>query len=421
MVQDDVGRIRMWQQQWNFTSMPLYITESGADFALRWNSTDATGNPRGRPRPARLQGRAYAYGVAAHQIENIAIGVDRTYAFNFLYYEEGGQNYGLIGQELTPLRGLAAYSTAVWMLQNKYYVGDLPNKDGPEGRARVFANVDRTEFVAAIFAGSWSADEFSGEMRPETPPAPMWSYSIPIIGAFGADGRDVPWSCSKSGGCQWGNYDKLGWVTLTSSVLRLLDSPTLASSLNGFGRQHAHTWQGSAFPDPGVGAAQQHRRWARQHKPAVAPPPVILQMVYDNNTVGIDHVQTSFGSTIAYTVSHASASTFNLTILLHSLDSGGGGHVSLEVTGGGAANPSAAVIVPPGRGASQHSFLINITQAVADAPTSGSGPLGLAVVDVVATGSWGTSAARHSGAGGSGGHASGGWEERLSLNFEVAS
>eukprot|EP00037_Helgoeca_nana_P010815 m.95995 g.95995 ORF g.95995 m.95995 type:complete len:93 (-) comp20441_c0_seq6:60-338(-) len=70
--------------------LPLHISESGADFALRWNSTDSSGNPRGLPRPTLDQDRAYAYASAAHQIENIAIGVSTTYAFNFVYYEEVG-------------------------------------------------------------------------------------------------------------------------------------------------------------------------------------------------------------------------------------------------------------------------------------------------------------------------------------------
>ena len=37
-VQDDIARIRLWQEQWNASTTPLFITESGADFAMRWNS-----------------------------------------------------------------------------------------------------------------------------------------------------------------------------------------------------------------------------------------------------------------------------------------------------------------------------------------------------------------------------------------------
>ena len=119
----------------------------------------------------------------------------------------------MTGREHTPLRALAAYAAAIRFLRGKTYIGDLPNKDGANGehdrmhvvhlqcraqvnvaserrslttvshewrrvpgRGRVFANDDRSEIVAAVFAGDWTNDEFSGEMRPETPPGPMWSW-----------------------------------------------------------------------------------------------------------------------------------------------------------------------------------------------------------------------------------------------------
>jgi hypothetical protein len=204
-AQDDIARIRLWQDQWNGSKTPLFISESGADFAFRWNSTDAMGNPHGLPRPSLEQGRAYAFSDVAHQIENIAIGVDRTFAFNYVYYAEGGLNYGLTGAEHTPLRALAAYATSVRFLQHKHYIGDIQNKVSPNGRGRVFANNDLSEIVACVFAGSWAHDEFSGEMQPETPPGPMWSWMMPITGAYEADGSAVSFHCAPTSGCQWGN------------------------------------------------------------------------------------------------------------------------------------------------------------------------------------------------------------------------
>lgn len=168
-VQDDTGRIVQFLHRCandaGMVPLPLHISESGSDFALRWNSTDATGNPRGLPRPSLAEDRAYAFANAAHQIENIVIGVATTYAFNYVYYEEGGMNYGLTGEDRTPLRSLATYAAAVRFLTGKTYVGDLPSKDGSEGRGRVFANENQTDVVAAIFAGSWANDEYSGEVR----------------------------------------------------------------------------------------------------------------------------------------------------------------------------------------------------------------------------------------------------------------
>ena len=57
--------------------------------------------------------------MTAHQIENIAVGADRTYAFNLLYYAENGFNYGLTGKDHTPLRSLAAYAI-VAPLKSRY-------------------------------------------------------------------------------------------------------------------------------------------------------------------------------------------------------------------------------------------------------------------------------------------------------------
>ena len=97
-VQDDLARVRLWQakyllrqtflltlspfpihrlilwSRYNGSHLPLMITESGADFSLRWNSSGA--------RPSLDQGRAYAFDNTAHQIENIACGVDRTFMFS---------------------------------------------------------------------------------------------------------------------------------------------------------------------------------------------------------------------------------------------------------------------------------------------------------------------------------------------------
>ena len=58
---------------------------------------------------------------------------------------------------------------------------------------------------------------------------------MPILGAFGADGRPVSFQCKPSFGCQWGNYDRLSWVTLGPAVLSILDTPTVATTLNKFG------------------------------------------------------------------------------------------------------------------------------------------------------------------------------------------
>jgi hypothetical protein len=390
-VQDDIGRVRLWQEQWNGSKTPLYITESGADFALRWNSTDAKGNPHGLPRPSLAQGRAYAFGNIAHQIENIAVGVDRTFAFNYLYYAEGGLNYGLTGAAHTPLRVLAAYATAVRFLQHKRYIGDIPNKVSPNGRGRVFANRDLSEIVACVFAGSWSQDEFAGEVRPETPPGPMWSWFMPITGAYEADGSVVDYNCAPASGCQWGNYDKLSWLTLNASVLSFLDRPTIASALQRFGSNDG-----------------------RAPQPKAAPPPVILQMVYDNKTTGVLPHE---GSSTSYSLPNgAAASAHSLTINVNNMAKVAGSVLVTCTVAGSSAQQQTRTVTVPARSVASATFTLDITTAVEASKrncdvTDPSFSWGVAVVDVSATaaaGGWGNDGAVAGAAD---------WEERLSMNF----
>ena len=52
-----------------------------------------------------------------------------------------------------------------------------------------------------------------------------------ITGAYEADGSAVHFNCAPASGCQWGNYDKLSWLTLNTSILSMLDMPTIAVRL----------------------------------------------------------------------------------------------------------------------------------------------------------------------------------------------
>lgn len=193
---------------------------------------------------------------------------------------------------------------------------------------------------------------------------------MPILGAFGADGRPVSFQCKPSFGCQWGNYDRLSWVTLGPAVLSILDTPTVATTLNKFGGE------GRRLQPPVRG---------------VAPPPVVLQMVADNATAG---VWPAMGSRIAYSVANTTAQAFRLTINANNLHRSAGGDVRLACAG-------QARSVQLGAGAVvATSFVVNVSAAVARAAD------GVGVVEAVATGAWGGGSA---------------WEERLSLNFVVAS
>ena len=267
-----------------------------------------------------------------------------------------------------------------------------------EGRGRVFANANRTEVVAAVFSGSWTMDEFAGELRPETPPGPMWSYTIPIQGCFGADGRVVSYSCSDAGGCQWANDEKLSWLELAPSVLDLIDTPTVALSLSQL-----------AAPAGPAAVNAGDKQVARAGRPSPAPP-VILQMAYDNFTTGVDHVQQSFGSALAYTVPNGTAGAHRLTLLLHNLHKSAGGAVGLVVAVGAGTHHTKAGQAPVaiainrtldvgnGRGVVPVPLVIDLTTGTAQGT--------MHVVTATATGTWGRPGTAA-------------WEERLSMLFEV--
>eukprot|EP01050_Picozoa_sp_SAG11_P012379 SAG11_NODE_1371_length_5096_cov_1.635581_3_plen_191_part_00 len=190
---------------------------------------------------------------------------------------------------------------------------------------------------------------------------------MPILGAFGADGRPVPFQCKRTFGCQWGNYDRLSWVTLGPAVLSILDTPTVATTLNTYG---------------GVGRSQPPVRGA-------APPPLVLQMVADNATAA---VWPAMGSRIAYSIANTTAHAFRLTINANNLHRSAGGDVRLACAGQQrSVQLGAGAVVAT-------SFVVNVSAALAAAAD------GVGVVEAVATGAWGGSA----------------WEERLSLNFVVA-
>jgi len=331
--------------------------------------------------------------------------VDRTFAFNFLYYAEGGLNYGLTGRAHTPLRALAAYAAAIHFLSGKMYVGDLPNKVGPAGRGRVFAGPNGTGVVAVVFAGSATGAEFSGTGQPASPPGPMWSWSIPITGAYAADGRPVHYQCSDSSGCQWGNPDRLSYLTLEASVLAVVSYPTVASMLGRFGDNNMPL-EGTASLFP---ADSLPRQWSATGKDlfGVVPrmarpllPPVLLQLRYDNTTYGVDHAQLTYGSAVAYTVDPATASAVNMTFLLHGMASCDG-TITVRLAGRGVSPASQASSVTHGQVASI-SFTVDVASAIMAVPSR------MATLLVTATGYWG--------AGNNSGEA---WADRLAINLQA--
>ena len=86
--------------------VPLWLTESGQ----AWTS--------GQPRPEIGQEKTSALDIAMKAVESRACGIASYFAFVYPYYVEGKNNFGMMGQEVTPLRSMAAYTQAVKALSH---------------------------------------------------------------------------------------------------------------------------------------------------------------------------------------------------------------------------------------------------------------------------------------------------------------
>lgn len=145
--------------------IPYWITECG----MPWK--------RGTHRalvPDDLHSAAEIVGKA---LEFRALGVERYFAFEYKYYDENQNNFGMMDRNFAPMRSMAAYTHLVRAVGNKAYIGDL-KLDGAV-RSRVFS--DGTETVAAVYTGL--------KERPTdflTLPA-----GLPYVRAAGLDGRPL--------------------------------------------------------------------------------------------------------------------------------------------------------------------------------------------------------------------------------------
>lgn len=138
--------------------MPLWISESGRP----WTA--------GPDRPPIHEDLASALDITMKAVEARACGIARYFAFVHVFYEEAGNNYGMMGREVTPLRSLAAYLQAVAALSHMPYVGDLRVDDPALKRARVFRGTERSVVVLytarvdgnASVAFKWPVVELQG-------------------------------------------------------------------------------------------------------------------------------------------------------------------------------------------------------------------------------------------------------------------
>lgn len=159
-----IEKYRAWLAAHGREAMPLWITECGRP----WK--------QGPDRPPADQDAESALDIIMKAVESRACGIARYFAFVYPFYEERGNNFGMMGRHATPLRSMAAYARLARLLAQKRYLGDLGtgSDDAPERRARVFG--DQRETVAVLYTG-----------RPD--PQAKWELGLPVERAEGIDGR----------------------------------------------------------------------------------------------------------------------------------------------------------------------------------------------------------------------------------------
>ncbi len=133
---------RRWLKSFGKESMPLWITESGKPW------------PAGTARPHRGPAMTSALWITMKAVEARACGIARYFAFVYPFYTEHDatyNNFGMMGQEHTPLRSMAAYVNCVAELSGWSYAGNLKITDHAVLLAPVFAKGNRRTTV--IYTG----------------------------------------------------------------------------------------------------------------------------------------------------------------------------------------------------------------------------------------------------------------------------
>lgn len=109
--------MRDWVAAGGRPGLPIWLTEAGRPWT--------TGTDRPNLPECMISARA----ITMQAIMARACGVEKFFAFLYVFYGEPGKNYGMNCKHNTPLRSLAAYFFAAQALANSEYVGDLPQED----------------------------------------------------------------------------------------------------------------------------------------------------------------------------------------------------------------------------------------------------------------------------------------------------
>jgi len=197
-----VEKYRAWLMDYGRESMPLWLTECGRP----WKT--------GPGRPPVDQDAESALDITMKAVEAKACGIDRYFAFVYPYFEEGKNNFGMMGREATPLRSFAAYAQMARLLAYHFYIGDLKHKDKGLLQARVFTR--GTVWAIVVL--------YTGRVDPKA----AVQIDLPVSRIEGIDGR--PLASTASGAIPVPHGLVYVWCEL-DQALRHVDMNTKAAAL----------------------------------------------------------------------------------------------------------------------------------------------------------------------------------------------
>ncbi len=144
--------------------IPHWITECG----MPWR--------RGTPRALAPNDLHSASEIVAKAVEFRALGIERYFAFEYKYYDEHQNNFGMMDRYHTPMRSMNAYAHLARVLSHAEYVGDLK---GVKNAIRTRTFMKDGQVIAFIYGGR------GGKM----PDAFLLPEGLEPIKATGLDGR----------------------------------------------------------------------------------------------------------------------------------------------------------------------------------------------------------------------------------------
>ena len=225
-MEQEVAALRAVEAKYGYRpGIPLWITECGKPW------------PRGGYRSSVSGDINSAAEITGKAVELRALGLERFFAFEYKYYDERQNNFGMMDDKYTPMRSMAAYGHLARVLAHRGYIGDLKGTEAV--RARVFEGSG--DLVAVLYCGV-------GENRRTSLALPA---GLPVLRAAGADGRPF-----EVRGSQIPLGDGIAYVYLPKTAR-------------------------SRFVDAGTGAMKLYRM-AKEYKPVPrAAKPLVLQPVGD--------------------------------------------------------------------------------------------------------------------------------------------